>query len=259
MQDLIFKDSEFGELGLLVENDKVYFPATQCAKILGYSNPYDAIKRHCKSEGVVKREGVSYTTNQHSTTTQQITEIKYISEGNLYRLIASSKLPTAEKFESWIFDEVLPTIHKTGGYVSNDELFIETYLPYADENTKNLFRLQLNTITQLNHKIEKDKPLVDFAEQVSNTDDLIDIGALSKLLRKKGLNIGRNKLFEWLRNNKFLRSNNEPYQMYINQGYFKTKESTYFVGNEPKITIKTFVTGKGQQYIFNKLSNANIE
>lgn len=259
MQDLIFENSEFGELDLLIVEDKVYFPATQCARVLGYSNPYDAIKRHCKRDGVVKHEGVSYTTNQHNSTTQQVTEIKYISEGNLYRLIAHSKLPTAERFERWVFDEVLPTIHKTGGYVSNDELFINTYLPYADENTKNLFRLQLNTITQLNHKIEQDKPLVDFASQVSDTTDLIDIGALSKLLRKQGLNIGRNKLFEWLRDNKFLRANNEPYQKYINDGYFKTKESTYFVGTEPKITIKTFVTGKGQRYIFDKLSSVNIK
>lgn len=164
MQDLNFKDSEFGELDLLVEEDKIYFPATQCARILGYSNPYDAIKRHCKEDGVVKHEGVSYTTNQHGVSSKQVTEIKYINEGNLYRLIVSSKLPTAEKFERWIFDEVLPTIRKTGGYVANDDLFINTYLPYADERTRDLFRLQLNTIRQLNNKIETDKPLVELLQ-----------------------------------------------------------------------------------------------
>lgn len=248
MQDLIFKDSEFGELNLIAVEDKIYFPATQCAKILGYKNPQEAIRAKCK--GVRK---------MLTPTTGGSQEVNYIPEGDLYRLIVSSKLPTAERFECWVFDEILPTIHKTGGYVNNDELFINTYLPYADDNTKNLFRLQLNTIMQLNHKIEQNKPLVDFAEQVSSTTDLIDIGALSKLLRKQGLNIGRNKLFEWLRDNKFLRPNNEPYQQYINQGYFETKESTYFIGSEPKITIKTFVTGKGQQYIFDKLSSATIE
>lgn len=106
MQDLIFKDSEFGELNLIAMEDKIYFPATQCAKVLGYSNPRDAIKRHCKSEGVVKHDGVSCTTNQYNITTQQTTEIKYISEGNLYRLIAHSKLPNAERFERWVFDEI---------------------------------------------------------------------------------------------------------------------------------------------------------
>lgn len=183
----------------------------------------------------------------------------FLTENQLYDFMLEAHTDKCKKFRKWITSDVLPTIRKTGGYVNNDELFINTYLPYADENTKNLFRLQLNTITQLNHKIEQNKPLVDFAEQVSNTTDLIDIGALSKLLRKQGLNIGRNKLFEWLRDNKFLRPNNEPYQQYINKGYFETKESTYFVGSEPKITIKTFVTGKGQQYIFDKLSSATIE
>lgn len=248
MQDLIFENSEFGELSVVLIDSKEYFPATYCAKVLGHENPARAIRKYCKgvTEMVTPTKGGSQN-------------VKYIPEGDLYRLIVHSRLSSAERFERWVFDEVLPTIHKTGGYVNNDELFINTYLPYADENTKNLFRLQLNTITQLNNKIEQDKPLVDFAEQVSSTTDLIDIGALSKLLRKQGLNIGRNKLFEWLRDNKFLRPNNEPYQQYISQGYFKTKESTYFVGSKPKITIKTFVTGKGQQYIFDKLSNATIE
>lgn len=218
---------------------------------MGYSNPQKAVRDNCKEDGCTKCDVIDRLGRTQ--------EMKYIDEGNLYRLIVSSKLPAAEKFERWVFDEVLPTIRKTGGYVNNDELFINTYLPYADDNTKNLFRLQLNTITQLNKKIAHDKPLVDFATQVSNTDDLIDIGALSKLLQKQGLDIGRNKLFRWLKDNKFLRLNNEPYQRYINEGYFQTKETTYLIGEEPKISIKTYVTGKGQQYLFNKLSKENIE
>ena len=118
----VFQNSEFGELGVLIIDDKEFFPASQCAKILGYTNPRDAIKRHCKSEGVVKHDGVSYTTNQHGFTSQQITEIKYISEGNLYRLIIRSKLPSAEKFERWVFDEVLLELRKNGSYGNNFNL-----------------------------------------------------------------------------------------------------------------------------------------
>lgn len=116
------ENSEFGELNIILIDGKEYFPATQCAKILGYSNPYDAIKRHCKEDGVVKREGVSNTTNQHGVTTQQVTEIKYINEGNLYRLIVRSELPAAERFEMWVFDEVLPSIRKTGGYIIDNRI-----------------------------------------------------------------------------------------------------------------------------------------
>lgn len=247
----IFKNKDLGSIRTLIIENEPWFVGKDVAEILGYAKPLNAITTHVDKDDSLKQGLI----DNLGRTQQTI----FINESGLYSLILLSKLPSAKSFKHWITSEVLPTIRKTGGYVNNDELFINTYLPYADENTKNLFRLQLNTITQLNHKIEQDKPLVDFAEQVSSTTDLIDIGALSKLLRKQGLNIGRNKLFEWLRDNKFLRPNNEPYQQYISQGYFKTKESTYFVGSEPKITIKTFVTGKGQQYIFDKLSSATIE
>ena len=108
----IFQNSKFGELRVLTFNGKEYFPAIQCAKILGYKNPYDAIRKHCTSDGCVICEGVSNTTNQYGVISQQITETKYISEGNLYRLIIRSKLSEAEKFERWVFDEYLPELRK---------------------------------------------------------------------------------------------------------------------------------------------------
>ena len=103
----IFSNTEFGELKVMEIDGKVYFPATACAKILGYSKPRNAISMHCKDalkQGVLTNGGV-----------QQIT---VIPEGDLYRLIIRSKLPAAERFERWVFDEVLPTIRKTGSYGS---------------------------------------------------------------------------------------------------------------------------------------------
>lgn len=141
MNDLkVFSNTEFGELGVMLIGGKEYFPATQCAKILGYANPRDAINRHCKSDGVVKHDGVSYTTNQHGVTTQQITKIKYINEGNLYRLIVSSKLPAAEKFERWVFDEVLPSIRKNGSYgdINIEELVSKTATAVVTEVMKQI-------------------------------------------------------------------------------------------------------------------------
>ena len=104
-------------------------------------SPRDAIKRHCKSEGVVKHDGVSYTTNQHGFTSQQITEIKYISEGNLYRLIIRSKLPSAEEFERWVFDEVLPELRKNGSYGNNfnlEEVIAKTATAVVSEVLKQI-------------------------------------------------------------------------------------------------------------------------
>lgn len=135
----VFSSTEFGELGVMLIDGKEYFPAIQCARILGYSNPRKAILDHCKEEGVTKRDGVSYTTNQYGVTSQQITEIKYISEGNLYRLIVSSKLPKAEEFERWVFDEVLPQIRRSGGYIGNvEELIAKTATAVVTEVVKQI-------------------------------------------------------------------------------------------------------------------------
>ncbi len=101
----VFQNSEFGELGVLEVNGKPYFPATACAKKLGYANPQKAIRDHCKgvNEMVTPTKGGTQT-------------MRFIPEGDLYRLIVHSKLPAAERFEKWVFDEVLPTIRRAGGY-----------------------------------------------------------------------------------------------------------------------------------------------
>lgn len=112
----VFENQEFGQIRMLEDNGKVLFSGTEVARALGYSNPRDAILRHCKSDGVVKRDGVVKTTNQHGVTTEQVVQMSFITEGNVYRLIVRSKLPSAERFETWVFDEVLPSLRKTGSY-----------------------------------------------------------------------------------------------------------------------------------------------
>lgn len=104
----VFENSDFGNLSVIYENGKAYFPATECAKVLGYSNPHDAISRHCRS--LVKREV------PHPQSPSKTIEANFIPEGDLYRLITHSKMPTAERFERWVFDEVLPSVRQTGSY-----------------------------------------------------------------------------------------------------------------------------------------------
>jgi len=110
MNDLqVFQNSEFGESRVLEQDGKPYFPATACAKKLGYINPQKAIRDHCKgvNEMVTPTKGGMQTT-------------RFIPEGDLYRLIVHSKLPAAERFEKWVFDEVLPSIRRTGSYGQPD-------------------------------------------------------------------------------------------------------------------------------------------
>lgn len=101
----IFNSGEFGEIRTIEIDGKPYFVGTDVAKALGYNNPRDAVSRHCK--GVVKHD---------TPTSSGVQLMSYINEGDLYRLIMKSKLPSAEKFEAWVMDEVLPTIRKTGSY-----------------------------------------------------------------------------------------------------------------------------------------------
>ncbi len=98
----VFENSEFGQLEVLWMYGKAYFPAIRCAEVLGYSNPRDAVQRHCKAEGVVKHDVVVQTTNQHGFTSNQTVCKKFITEGNLYRLIIRSKLESAQRFERWV-------------------------------------------------------------------------------------------------------------------------------------------------------------
>lgn len=101
----VFCNSEFGELKIMISDEKVYFPATACAKVLGYKNPQEAIRSHCK--GVRELRTPTAGGNQ---------KMKFIPEGDLYRLIIRSNLPAAERFECWVFDEVLPELRKNKSY-----------------------------------------------------------------------------------------------------------------------------------------------
>ncbi len=101
----IFENTEFGQVRTVTIEDKIYFVASDVAKALGYAKPQNAISAHCK--GTLKWGIPTNGGNQ---------EMNIIPEGDIYRLVVKSELPSAEKFESWVFDEVLPTIRKQGIY-----------------------------------------------------------------------------------------------------------------------------------------------
>ncbi len=138
MNDLkVFENSEFGKLEVLMVNGKEYFPATKCAKILGHENPERAVKKYCK--GVTKMV---------TPTNGGFQEVNYIPEGDLYRLIIRSKLPSAEHFESWVMEEVLPSIRQTGGYGNSniEEIITKTAIAVATEVTKSLLSKEVEQV-----------------------------------------------------------------------------------------------------------------
>ena len=237
----VFKNQKFGELRTVVKNGEPWFVAKDVCDALEISNPTIAVSRLDDDE-VAKFNlgGLSGESN-------------VVSESGLYSLVLGSRKPSAHEFKRWVTHDVIPTIRKTGGYVANDNLFIDTYLPFADDNTKLLFRNTLGVIRKQNKLIEQQKPLVGFAKQVGNSKNTIDIGQLAKLAQDEHIKIGRNRLFDWLRNKKILDHKNLPYQQYIDRGYFEVIEVPRDTPYGVISFQQTRVTGIGQIYIVEKL------
>ncbi|MEK5454493.1 phage antirepressor Ant [Bacillus sp. FSL R5-0586] len=181
-----------------------------------------------------------------------------INEPGLYTLVLKSRKPEAKQFKRWITHDVIPTIRKTGGYVANDDLFIQTYLPQADEQTKHFFRATLQTMEEQSKQIEAMKPKALFADAVEASKSSVLVGELAKQIQQNNVQIGPNKLFEWLRENGYLirkkgESYNLPTQRSMDMGLFEIKKRAV---NNPDGSVRTTrtpkVTGKGQVYFINK-------
>ena len=180
----IFKNEEFGEVRTIMLDDKPYFMASDIAKALGYARPNDAVSRHCRA------------TVKHSIPISgKIQKVNFIPEGDMYRLIAHSKLPSAERFESWIFDEVLPTIRRTGGYINNVDLMVNTYFSDIPDDQKVLVKGLMTNITALQNK----------NSALNNENDLLsqknlewaDRPLINALVRAYATSVGNNFAKAW--------------------------------------------------------------
>lgn len=186
--------------------------------------------------------------------------ITVINESGVYSLILSSKLQSARAFKHWVTSEILPTIRKTGRYGADDATFlINKFFPVATEQQRVFLHTAFTQIEALSAQIEEDRPKVEFADQVASTDALITIGTMAKVASDKGIAMGQNRLFQFLRDMHILidsedKRKNLPYQEYLDRGYFKVREKAFHKRNgiyEPY--FQTMVTGKGQLYIIKRL------
>ena len=235
MEELqIFNNEEFGEIRTVTKNNKTYFAGSDVASALGYAIPHKAVQTHCK--GVLKWNIPTKSGNQ---------DVLFIPEGDVYRLIMRSKLPAAEKFESWVMDEVIPSIRKNGGYIANQENMT------PEQIVANALIVAQNIISQKDKQIEEMQPKADFFDAVADSKTAISMNEVSKVLGIKGL--GRNNLFEFLRDNAILDRWNVPYQKYIDCGWFRVIEQKYNKNGEEHISIKTLVYQKGVDAIRRKI------
>ena len=226
----IFQNEEFGQVRTIEIDGKPYFLAADVCSILGYTNGRKAINDHCK--GVTKRYIPTNSGNQ---------EVNFIPEGDIYRLVMRSKLPGAERFESWVCDEVLPSIRKNGSY-ELPKTYAEALRELADKAE------QVERLAIENQEL---KPKAEFFDAVTDSKDAFDMKNVANVL---DMGIGRNNLFKFLRDQKILMSDNRPYQDYIDRGYFRVIEQKYDKGyGETGISIKTLVFQKGVDFIRKRL------
>lgn len=248
----IFNNKEFGTVRTIEENGKVIFCGTDVASSLGYTNPQKAIKDHCKKDRVTFRSVIDSMGK-----TQQA---KFISEGNLYRLISHSKLPSAEMFEKWIFDEVLPSIRQHGLYATdkllNDpDLAIAAFTALKKEREK--AKALEDMVAIQNQQIVEMKPKASYYDLVLNCKDLVAISVIGKdygwsakrmnsYLKEKGVQFKQGSI--WL-----------LYQKYAELGYTSTKTHSYN-GNDGTIHTKphTYWTQKGRLFIYSLLKADGI-
>ena len=251
----IFENEEFGSVRTMEINGEPYFVGKDVAEILGYSNINKAIQMHVDEED---KKVLDYKGFSHFGTTlwsgNDFSNKTIINESGLYSLILSSKLPKAKEFKRWVTSEVLPSIRKHGAYavdelLNDPEFAIKTFTALKEERERS---------KRLSEQIEADKPKVIFADSVSAAKSSILVGDLAKLLKQNGVNIGQNRLFEWLRQNGYLikdgTSKNMPTQRAADMKLFEVKVRTV---NNPDGSIRetktTVVTGKGQVYFVNKV------
>lgn len=240
----IFRKDEFGAVRAVTLKGEPWFVAADVCRALGLGNSSQAIAKLDDDE----KSGVIISDPRGR---EQVT--RFISESGLYALVLSSRKPEAKAFKRWITHEVIPEIRKTGGYIAGQETMDD------DQLLANALMVAQRKIAERNKqleaanaKIQADAPKVLFAETVEKAETCISIGTLAKILNQAGLDIGERRLFERLRNDKWLNSKgrnwNVPSQKSMDMGLMRVHESTVSRSSGIQINKTPLITGKSQRF-----------
>lgn len=240
---------------ILNEQNEPLFIAKEVSVILGFRSASDATRGLDEDDkGTHKMRTLGGEQN-----------MVIITESGLYSLILKSRKPEAKVFKKWVTSEVLPSIRKHGAYMTpqtieslltNPDLIIQLATTLKEEQQK---------VKSLSITIEEQKPLVEFAEALHISKDSILVGQLATILKQKGVDIGQNRLYQYLRTNGYVISKrgeqyNLPTQRSLNMGLFEVKTSTVELDDElVRVNRTTKVTSKGQQYFTSKFLKPNTK
>ena len=259
----VFENEEFGKIRTIMIENEPWFVAKDVAAKLGFTNGRDAILTHVFEED----KGVDIIDTPGGKQKMTI-----INESGVYALVFGSRLESAKRFKRWITHDVIPVIRKTGGYVANDELFIDTYLSTADDATKLMFRTTLATVRQLNEEkqqlqqtvsvqaqqISEMQPKVTYYDIVLNCKDLV---AISVIAKDYGWSAQRMNLYLHEKEVQYKQGSIWLlYQKYASSGYTSTRTYTYQDWKEEAHTdIRTYWTQKGRLFIYELMkSDGNL-
>ena len=238
----IFGNPTFGDIRIAVnEKGETLFCLLDVCKALELANP-SQVKTRLDSSNLISVEVTTKSANRHGEFTRT-TSMTYIGEANLYRCIFQSKKEEAKTFQNWVFGEVLPQIRKTGGYIPVS----------AEDDEKTLLAKALGimkrTLEEKDRLIEEQRPMVELGRQVSGSKENIMVGEMAKILYENGIEIGRRRLFKWLRENGYIfKQSREPMQKWIEKGIMAVKECWISTDHGMELAVTPMITGKGQQH-----------
>ena len=235
----VFENGEFGKVRMVEIDGQVMFGGSDVARALGYARPADAVTANCKG-----------SVTERVPTNGGVQEVKLITEGDVYRLIIRSKLPKAQAFEHWLFDEALPAMRKGEITLPNFNNPVEAARAWADaEEAKQLAE----------SKVAELAPKAEVYDKVMSDEDLLSMAQVAQFINIEGF--GQHKLYEFLRNHDILiesrsaNNNNRPYQRYVNQGWFVVRDYR----TEEFSNSTTYVTQKGAEKILALVEENNVE
>lgn len=237
-----FNSAQFGELRTIKVEGEPLFCAKDVAASLGYVNTNDALGRHCK--GVVKRYPLQ--------TSGGLQEVGFIREGDVYRLIAHSKLPSAEKFESWVFDEVIPSIRKDGGYVmataQDDDVTLMA---------KGIMAAQ-RALERVNAQLAEAAPKAGYFDSVMDGKSLESITEVARHIYQYDHKTTRDSLFKFLRSKGLVTADRQATKEAVKRGYLlNAGEATYtdpYTGEQKKSKPYAKVTPKGKAWLIQNIN-----
>ena len=229
----VFESGEFGRVRVIEENGRALFCGTDVAKALGYARPRNAVNAHCK--GALKRG---------SLTDGGVQELTFIPEGDVYRLITHSRLPGAERFEKWVFDEVLPAIRKTGGYLTPSLLEQAAGDPAVLLAFAGQLLAEHEQSARLRRQVEAMRPKADFYDAFVHPEDCTNLRATAKELA-----MGERAFCRFLTEAGFLYRCPAgyllPYNKPSNAGLFQVKD----FWKNGRFGQQTVITPEGKAYL----------